>query len=50
MEKSVFDITYSLRNQKQGFTTTDVRDFDVTFVVKLHGLKIENKFLIQNYF
>ena len=38
----MFDITDSLRNQKHILTTTDVRDIDGTFVVKLRGLKIEN--------
>ena len=41
MEKMVFDITYSLRNQKQWFTETDVRDIDGSFFIKLCGLKID---------
>ena len=45
MEKSVFDITHSLRNQKQKLETIDVKGIEGTFVVKLHGLKIGNHFL-----
>ena len=37
-------ITDSVRHQKQGFTTSDVRDIEVTFVVKLCGKNIENYF------
>ena len=42
MDKSVFATTNSLIKQTQVLTTTNVRDIDVTFVVKLRGLKIEN--------
>ena len=44
MDKSALDITYSLRNQKQGLTKSDVRDIDGTFVVKLRSIKIEDYF------
>ena len=44
MLKSVLDITYSLRHQKQGLTTSDVRDTEGTFFVKLRGQNIENYF------
>ena len=49
MEKSVLDITDSLRHQKQVWTTSDVRDFEGTFVVKLRAQKIDSHFLIKNY-
>ena len=35
MEKSVLGITDCARYQKQGFTTSYVRDIEGTFVVKL---------------
>ena len=44
MEKSVLDITYSLRHQKQGLTTSDVRDIEGIFVVKLCAQKIDSHF------
>ena len=44
MEKSVLDITVILKNMKKVTTTTDVRDIDGTFVVKLHDLNITNYF------
>ena len=44
MEKSVLDITDSLRHQKQGWTTSDVRDFEGTFVVKLRAQKMDSNF------
>ena len=44
MEKSVLDITNRLINVKQGMTTTDVRDIDGNFVVKLRGLNIDTHF------
>ena len=44
MDKSVFDITDSLINQKHVLAITYVRDIDGTFVVKLCGLKIDNHF------
>ena len=49
MEKSVLDITDSLRHQTQGFTTSDVRDIEVTSVVKLCAQNIEIHFSIHNY-
>ena len=49
MYKSVFDITDSLRNQKQVLTTIYVKDIDGNFVVKLRDLKTGNHFSIQNY-
>ena len=42
MYKLVLDITDSLINPKQGVITTDVRDIDGTFTVKLRGLNIDN--------
>ena len=44
MDKSVLDITDRLRYQKQGLTTSDGRDIEETFVVKLHGQKINSNF------
>ena len=44
MEKSVLDITDSVRNQKQGLTTSDVRDMEGNFVVKLRGQNINTHF------
>ena len=44
MEKSVFDITESTRHQKQVLTTSDVRDIEGTFVVKLRGKNIDAHF------
>ena len=44
MDKSVLVITDSLRHHKQGFTTSDVRDIEGTFVVKLHAQKIDGRF------
>ena len=41
MEKSVLGITDRLRHQKQGFTTSDVRDIEEIFVVKLRGQNID---------
>ena len=41
MEKSVLDITDSLRHQKQGLTTLDIRDIEGTFVVNLRGQNID---------
>ena len=49
VEKSVLDITDSLRHQKQGLTTLDVSNIEGTFVVKLRGLNIENYFFIHDY-
>ena len=44
MEKSVLDITDSLRHHKQGLTTSYVRDNEGIFVVKLHGQNIDCHF------
>ena len=44
MEKSVLDITDSLRHQKIGFTTSDSRDVEGTFVVKLCDQKVDSHF------
>ena len=44
MYKSVLDITDSVRHQKQGLTTSDVRDIEEIFVVKLRGQNIDNHF------
>ena len=41
MEKSVLDITEKIRQQKQGLTTLDVRNIEVTFVVKLRVQNID---------
>ena len=49
MYKSVLDITDSLRHQKQGLTTSDVRDIEGIFVVKLRAQNIDSLFVIQNY-
>ena len=45
IEKSVLDITDRLRHQKQGLTTSDVRDVEGTFFVKLRAQKIDSHFL-----
>ena len=45
MDKSVVDLTVRMRNMKKGMKKTEVKDIDGTFVVKLRGLNIENKFL-----
>ena len=39
MEKSVLDITDSVRHQKQVLETSDGRDVEVIFVVNLRGHK-----------
>ena len=44
MEKSVLDVTDSVKHQKQGFTTSDVRDIEGTFVEKLRGQNIDTHF------
>ena len=44
MQKSVLDIAYIVSYYIQGLTTSDVRDVEGTFVVKLHGQNIENNF------
>ena len=49
MDKSVLDVTDSLRHMKQGLTTSDVRDIEGTYVVKLRGPNIDRHFSIHNY-
>ena len=49
MDKSALGLTINIRNKKKGMTTTEVRDVDGTFVVKLRGLNIGKVFLIHNY-
>ena len=49
MEKSVLDVTNSLRHQKQGLTTSDVRNVEGNFAVKLRAHKFDNRFFILNY-
>ena len=49
MDKSALGLTINIRNKKKGMTTTEVRDVDGTFVVKLRGLNIDKVFLIHNY-
>ena len=44
IEKSALDITVNIINYKKGMTTTEVKDIDGTFVVKLRSLNIENDF------
>ena len=44
MEKSVLDISDSVRYQKQGLKTSYVSDIEGTFVVNLCSLNIENYF------
>ena len=44
MEKSVLDITVKMRNNNKEITTTKVKYIDVTFVVNVRGLNIENNF------
>ena len=45
MEKSLLDITYRLRHQKQVLTTSDVRDIEGIFVVELRVQKFDSHFL-----
>ena len=49
MDKSVLDITDSLRHQKQVLKTSYVRDIEGIFVVKLRGHNIDSHFSIDNY-
>ena len=44
MEKSVFDMTDSLRHQKIGLTTSKSRDVQGIFVVKLRAQKVDRMF------
>ena len=45
MEKSVLDLTDSLRHQKLGLNTSESRDFQGIFVVKLRAQKTDSNFL-----
>ena len=45
MEKSVLDVTDSIRHQKLGLTTSESIDVEGIFVVKLLALKHETHFL-----
>ena len=45
LEKSVLDMTDSLRHQKQGLTKSYVRDVEGTFVVKVRAQKVDSHFL-----
>ena len=47
MQTSVLDITDSVRHQKQGLTKLYISDIEVTFVVNLCGLNIQNFFYTQ---
>ena len=49
MDKSVLGIKYILRHQKQVLTTSDVRDIEGIFVVKLRAQNIDSHFSIHNY-
>ena len=49
MEKSVLDLTDSMRHQKQGLTTSESIDLQGIFVVKLRAQKTESHFFIHNY-
>ena len=44
MEESVLGITDSLRHQKQVLTTSNVRDVEGNFVVKLTAQKVDSHF------
>ena len=44
MEESVLDITDRLIHLEQGLITSDVRDIEGTFVVKLRGQNIYSHF------
>ena len=45
MEKSVLDMTDSLRYQKLGLATSESRYFQVIFVVKVRAQKVDSHFL-----
>ena len=49
MEKSVLDITYSVRHHKKGLTTSDVKDIEGIVFVKLRAQNIDSHFSIHNY-
>ena len=44
--KSVLDIIDSVRHQKQGLTTSYVRDIEGTFLLKLRGQNIDTHFYL----
>ena len=44
MEKSVLDLTDSMRHQKLGLTTSESRDVQGIFVVKLRAQKTDSNF------
>ena len=44
MEKSVYDMTDSIRHQKQALTTSESIDVEEIFVVKLRAQKTESHF------
>ena len=49
MDKSVLDIIDSLRHQKQGLKTSDVRDIEGIFVVKLRAQNIDSHFFYTQF-
>ena len=49
MEKSIFDLTIKIRNQKQLMKTTKVKDVVGAFVTKLRDLKTKMVFFIKIY-
>ena len=49
MDKSVLDITDSLRHHKLGLETSESRDVQGIFVVKLRAHKTDSHFFIHNY-
>ena len=44
MEKSVLDVTDSIRHQKQGLTTSESIDVEEMFVVNLRAQRTESHF------
>ena len=48
MEKSVYDVTDSIRHHKQVLTTSESIDVEGMFVVKLRAQKTESHFLNTN--
>ena len=48
MEKSIFDLTIKIRNQKQLMKTTKVKDVVGAFVTKLRDLKTKMVFFYKN--
>ena len=47
MDKSVLDITDSLRHQKQGLETSEDINVQGIFVVKLRAQKVDSHFLYK---